>query len=324
MNLSDVSSKIEKGLLVREGQFTRFGLAGSQFQDGEYGLVYINDLKYLNDILTNANISSVICSNKTVDELEKRFSGGILLTDNPKSTFFSCYDYLSKNTEFFNKQRSTTISHSASIHPSAIIAENNVNIGEHVTICANAIIKENTHISDNVKIMEGCIAASPAFYYYNKKGTSTLVSSASGVIIKESVELHPYTLIQTGVFSPTIIEAGVKIDGDCMIGHDSHIMHNCKMAGKSVCGAYTIIGENTFVGGHSTTIPHLSIGENCKIGAGTVVLKSISNNSFVLGNPARFVNYICNCGTILDKSDANESYICPSCGMQYESAELHK
>jgi hypothetical protein len=79
VKLSSISSKIENVSLVRRGQFSCFGLAGSQFQYGEYGLVYINDLIYLNEMLANVNISSVICNNKTVDELKKRFSGGILL-----------------------------------------------------------------------------------------------------------------------------------------------------------------------------------------------------------------------------------------------------
>jgi hypothetical protein len=48
------------------------------------------------------------------------------------------------------------------------------------------------------------------------------------------------------------------------------------------------IGENTWIGQDVTIMAN--IGKNCTVGAGSVVLNDIPDNSTVLGNPARKVN----------------------------------
>jgi len=49
------------------------------------------------------------------------------------------------------------------------------------------------------------------------------------------------------------------------------------------------IGNNTYIGESSMILPGISIGDNCIIGAGSVITKSVPNNKFVAGNPARIL-----------------------------------
>jgi acetyltransferase-like isoleucine patch superfamily enzyme len=49
------------------------------------------------------------------------------------------------------------------------------------------------------------------------------------------------------------------------------------------------IGEMTMIGTGASVIPGITIGKNCIIGAGTVVIKDVDDNSTIVGNPGRVV-----------------------------------
>jgi len=51
-------------------------------------------------------------------------------------------------------------------------------------------------------------------------------------------------------------------------------------------GAITV-GEYSFIGASSVILPGVKIGQNCVVGAGSVVTKSIPDNTVVAGVPAR-------------------------------------
>lgn len=60
-----------------------------------------------------------------------------------------------------------------------------------------------------------------------------------------------------------------------------------------------LIKKNAFIGARSVILPGVIIGENAIVAAGSVVIKSVENNTIVGGNPAK---YIMNTGDYFLKS----------------------
>lgn len=100
--------------------------------------------------------------------------------------------------------------------------------------------------------------------------------------------------INTMSFStePYLIEIGNHVAiaaGTDFITHDGAIwcfreeLQNADVFGKIK------IGNNVFIGNNCTILPNTEIGDNCIVGAGSVIRGKFSDNSVIIGNPAKVV-----------------------------------
>jgi acetyltransferase-like isoleucine patch superfamily enzyme len=69
-----------------------------------------------------------------------------------------------------------------------------------------------------------------------------------------------------------------------------------------------ILDEGASVGGGCTVLPGLRLGRFAMVGAGSVVTRDVPDHGLVVGNPARLIGYVCECGVRLDKEGT-----CPDC-----------
>lgn len=73
------------------------------------------------------------------------------------------------------------------------------------------------------------------------------------------------------------------------VGHDSTLEHFAHIATNSVIGANVVVGKGVHVGSNATVREKVHIGDYSLVGAGSVVLNDVEENSVVVGNPARIL-----------------------------------
>ena len=56
--------------------------------------------------------------------------------------------------------------------------------------------------------------------------------------------------------------------------------------------AKVVIKDNVFIGARALIMPGVTVGENSIVAAGSVVTKSVPNNTVVGGNPAKFITTV--------------------------------
>lgn len=100
-------------------------------------------------------------------------------------------------------------------------------------------------------------------------------------------------------FNFTVLDAAlVTIGDDCFIGPNVSIYTACHSTNPQERNSRwewakaVTIGDNVWIGGSVTILPGVTIGSNCTIGAGSVVVHDIPDNSIAVGNPCRVVKTI--------------------------------
>lgn len=116
--------------------------------------------------------------------------------------------------------------------------------------------------------------------------------------IHPSCFVNPSAIVDSGVVAYPMcnidqqvkIGKGVVLNNSVTVSHNAVIGSGCYLSPGVVLSGNVIVGENTFIGAGATVANNICIGKNVIIGIGTVVTKNIGDNSFVIGNPIKFVN----------------------------------
>ncbi|SLM50279.1 Serine acetyltransferase [Nitrospira japonica] len=103
------------------------------------------------------------------------------------------------------------------------------------------------------------------------------------------IEIHPSAKIGTGFFIDHGM--GVVIGETAEIGDHVTLFQGVTLGGtgKERGKRHPTLGNHVLVGAGAKILGGITIGDNVKIGANSVVLKSVSPNSTVVGVPARVI-----------------------------------
>jgi len=175
------------------------------------------------------------------------------------------------------------------IHPTSII-DKPCEIGEGTKIW------HFCHIMGETKIGKNCVIGQNVFI--GKK-----VSIGNNVKVQNNVSIYEGIILEDNVFcGPSMVFTNV-------LNPRSHISrkHEFKQ---------TIVKKGATIGANATIICGHTIGEYAFIGAGAVVTKDVPPYALVVGNPARIVGWMCECGIKLQF--ASDTAICPACGKKYK------
>jgi UDP-2-acetamido-3-amino-2,3-dideoxy-glucuronate N-acetyltransferase len=197
-----------------------------------------------------------------------------------------------------NKRKSTTASkHDGRVyfhHPTAIIEEG-VAVGRGTRIWAFA------HILAGAKLGVDCNVCDHTF-------------------IEGDVLIGDRVTVKCGVY----LWDGLVLEDDVFLGPAAVFTNDLRPRSKQRPNKYlkTRVRKGASIGANATILPRLTIGKWAMIGAGAVVTKDVPDFALVLGNPARFVSWICSCGVKLQMNVKN--VVECSCGKRYRLGRNNK
>ena len=166
------------------------------------------------------------------------------------------------------------------------IIEQNVSIGNNCSIGSNSIIR-NTLIKDHVKILDNCVIGKHGFGFFPLNNANLRYPHIGIVIIEDNCEIGCGSTIDRGSMSNTVIGKNTYLDNQVHIAHNVKIGENSIIAGQVGIAGSSTLGKNIRIGGQAGISGHLKIGDNVEIAGGSGVIKNISDNSKVMGYPAK-------------------------------------
>jgi UDP-2-acetamido-3-amino-2,3-dideoxy-glucuronate N-acetyltransferase len=172
------------------------------------------------------------------------------------------------------------------VHPQALVESDE--IGEGTRVWAFA------HVMKGAKVGAHCNICDHAFVESN-------VVIGDGVTIKNGVAIWDGVTLGDHVF----------VGPNAVFTNDLNPRAEVKKAHDQFVP--TRVEEGASIGANATIVCGVTIGRYAFIGAGTVVIRDVPAYSLVVGNPARKLGYMCECGETLP-----ESLVCV-CGNRFES-----
>lgn len=196
------------------------------------------------------------------------------------------------------------------ISPSAVIADD-VEIGEGVSVGANAVIETGVKLAEGVQVgpgcfigkdtvvgtntklwanvtvyhrvkigsdclfQSGCVIGSDGFGYANDKGKWVKIPQLGSVVIGNRVEVGASTTIDRGALEDTVIGDGVILDNQVQVAHNVVLGENTAIAGCTVIAGSTTIGKNCTIAGLCGINGHMEIVDGVHITGMSMVIKAI-------------------------------------------------
>jgi len=177
-------------------------------------------------------------------------------------------------------------------------------------------IHESAYVDDNVTIGEGT-----GIWHFSHVQSNTVIGKnctlGQNVNVANNVTIGNFVKIQNNVS----VYEGVTLEDYVFCGPSmvfTNIMNpRCKYPQRgSEFYLNTLVKEGASIGANATIVCGHTLGRHCFVGAGSTVSKDVPDYALVVGNPARIVGWVCECGGRLDFTDA-DACACPKCGMKY-------
>lgn len=175
------------------------------------------------------------------------------------------------------------------VHDTAVIDEN-VNIGKGTKIWHFSHILSDSNVGENCNIGQNVVIGPDVTIGKGCKIQNN-VSVYKGVILEDEVFCGP-SCVFTNVYNP---RAGLRKMDQLRPTH---------------------VKKGATIGANATIICGITIGRYAFIGAGAVVNKNVPDHALVVGNPAKHVGWMCECGERL-----TNDLECLTCGKTYEISD---
>ena len=173
------------------------------------------------------------------------------------------------------------MSHHARIHPTAEVSAT-ATVGERTQIWNEAQVRDGARIGSESILGKG-VYIDVDVTVGNRVKLENRVSVFKGARIADGVFIGPHTCLLNDKRPRAINPDGT------LKGVDDWIVSG------------VTVSEGAAIGGGCTVLPGIAVGRFALVGAGAVVTKDVPAYGLVVGNPARLVGHVCECGGRLDE-----------------------
>lgn len=189
------------------------------------------------------------------------------------------------------------------IHPTALIEEG-VEIGDGTRVW------NHVHIRHHARIGRSCIVGEKTYIAY-------------GVTIGDFVKINTAVFVCAGVTVEdfAMLSAHVVFTNDRFPRAGNHELTDLETSDVTEETLETRVGRGATVGANATIGPGVDLGDFCMVGMGAVVTHDVPAHGLVVGNPARLVGWVCQCGPPLARLSeqplVDTEVGCERCGRRY-------
>ncbi|RMG02485.1 MAG: UDP-3-O-(3-hydroxymyristoyl)glucosamine N-acyltransferase [Nitrospirae bacterium] len=177
------------------------------------------------------------------------------------------------------------IGNRVTIFPGVFVGED-VEIGDDSVIYAGVVIRERVIIGNRVIIHPNAVIGADGFGYIPEGGHHHKIPQIGRVRIGDDVEIGANTTIDRATTGETVVGAGTKIDNLVQIAHNVKIGKNCIIVAQVGIAGSTKIGDNVTLAGQVGVSDHAEIESGTVVGAMSGVMGKLSRGVY-LGAPAR-------------------------------------
>ena len=173
----------------------------------------------------------------------------------------------------------------AVVDDGAVLGEN-TKIWHFSHVCAKAVIGESCHFGQSG-------------YVDNGAEVGNFCKIQNNVNIYEGVKLEDYVFC-----GPSMTFTNVKVP-------------RCKYPTDNSKYYKTTVKEGASIGAHAVVVCGITIGKHAMIGSGSVVTKDVPDFALMVGNPARQIGWVCECGAKIEIS--GDEIVCSNCKKGYQN-----
>lgn len=169
-------------------------------------------------------------------------------------------------------------------------------VGDNVKIGDGTRIWQFCNIMDGVEIGENCNIGMNVFM-------ETGVKIGNHVTIKNNISIY----------------SGVECEDDTFLGPNcvfTNVLTPRSFISRKNEFKKTIVHKGASLGANCTIVCGHDIGRYAMVGSGAVVTKNVPDYTLVVGNPAKKLGYVCECGERIH-AGADMEYACSRCGKKY-------
>lgn len=226
------------------------------------------------------------------EDVHGEFANYIRTPQPRRAFFFTIEQFYSEEEERPAIGQYTYISPKVKLGENVRIGHNctldgDITIGDGTVIWNNVTIINRVRIGKNCDIHSGVVIGHDGFgYTEDAEHRKTMIKHFGGVTIGDNVYIGDLSYVERGAIDDTIIGSGTKIDGLCIVGHNSALSENVAMVTGSLLLGSVKIGDNGYIAS-ALVRDQCRIGDNAFVGLGSVVVKDVPAGATVAGNPAR-------------------------------------